>query len=891
MPTARALLNSFNRGLISRLGIARTDLDRLAMSASIMDNWMPRVLGSMMLRPGWGFVDTNRNNAFTLRVPFVYSNTDTAKLEFSEQILRIRVGRNLISRVAVATAITNGTFNTDLTGWTDADDSGAVSQWQTGGYLALKGTGVNAARRRQQVTVAGDGGKEHALRIVVTQGFVVLKVGTTAGGVDILGETTLGTGTHSIAFTPAGTFWIELASLTQYTTLVDSCVIDTSGVFELPTPYLEADLQFLRYDQSGDVVYLTCKGYRIYKIERRGPTTWSFVQYKPLDGPFRIINTTTITLQPSAINGDITLTASRDFFKTTHVGALFKIASTGQTVTVSATGDEQYSNPIRIAGVGASRQFAFAITGVWSGTVTIQQSVGEPGNWTNYLNYTANAGTNVNDGLDNQIVYYRIGTTAYTSGTADASLTYSAGSISGIVEITGYTSPTSVSAIVLEALGNTDPSLLWYESEWSPFRGYPTAVHLYEGRNFFAGKGRLIGSASDGFETFDNDIEGDSAPIQKNIGSGAVDTINWLIGTQRLIIGGESKEYTARSSSFEEPLTPQNTNIKDPSTQGSAAVGAVKVDNIALFVQKSQKRLFQIDYTVDKDDFRSDDLTKIIPEIGQSGIIRLAVQRQPDTRIHCVMNDGTVGVLIFDELENVKCWVTVSTSGFVEDVIVLPGIEEDEVSYSVRRTINGNTVRYLETWSLESECVGGELNKQGDSFFIYDGVPTTTITGLAHLEGRQVIVWGNGKDLTYDPVTDTTSLITVSEGQITLPESVSKAMVGLPYEASFKSTKMAYAAQGGTALTIEKIIHSIGVIMINTHARALKYGSALDDLDNMPLMEDFQAIDPNMIWEEYDKEAFEFQGEWKTDSRLCLKAFAPRPCNILACVVVVETSG
>ena len=34
-----------------------------------------------------------------------------------------------------------------------------------------------------------------------------------------------------------------------------------------------------------------------------------------------------------------------------------------------------------------------------------------------------------------------------------------------------------------------------------------------------------------------------------------------------------------------------------------------------------------------------------------------------------------------------------------------------------------------------------------------------------------------------------------------------------------------------------------------------------------------------------------FPGEWNTDSRLCLKAAAPRPCTVLAAVVGVETSS
>src|SRR3546814_7919587 len=94
--------------------------------------------------------------------------------------------------------------------------------------------------------------------------------------------------------------------------------------------------------------------------------------------------------------------------------------------------------------------------------------------------------------------------------------------------------------------------------------------------------------------------------------------------------------------------------------------------------------------------------------------------------------DGTVAVLIYQPAEEVKCWVEVETDGDVEDIVVLPGTREDAVYYLVKRTIDGNTKRYLEKWAMESECQGASLNKQADSFLAYSGVAISTITGLDH---------------------------------------------------------------------------------------------------------------------------------------------------------------
>ena len=67
------------------------------------------------------------------------------------------------------------------------------------------------------------------------------------------------------------------------------------------------------------------------------------------------------------------------------------------------------------------------------------------------------------------------------------------------------------------------------------------------------------------------------------------------------------------------------------------------------------------------------DISLYYPEIGLPGITHIAVQRQPDTRIHCLRSDGTVALLIYDSRENVLCWVEDTTSGTVEDIAVLPG--------------------------------------------------------------------------------------------------------------------------------------------------------------------------------------------------------------------------
>lgn len=897
-------LLAFNRGIISPLALARTDLKRTALSAETMTNWMPRVFGSMMLRPGTTYLGSSRSDATANFLPFIFSTDDTALVEITDSNIRVWVSDAVITRGSVSSAVSNGNFDTDLTGWTDADESGGTSEWVTGGYMGLTGNGTAAAKRRQQVTVAAaDQSDEHALRIIIERGPVTLKVGSTAGDDDYITETSLMTGTHSLAFTPTGDFHIEFSSRLKRQVLVTSCNVEASGVMAITAPWLEADLGKIRFDQSGDVLFIACEGYQQRRIERRATRSWSVVTYQPEDGPFRLGNSGPITITPSALSGNITLTASAALFKSTNVGSLYRITSSGQTVTASITAENSFTNAIRVTGVDAQRVFSVTIDedtsgGAAAATFTLQRSLdSEDGPWTDVTSYTADTTTTYDDTLDNQIAWYRIGvkTGDYSSGTHTVTLTYTVGSVDGVVRITAYTSSIQVSAEVFVELGGTSATDDWAEGEWSDRRGWPSSVAFVEGRLAWAGKNGVWLSVSDAFDSFDENTEGDSGPISRTVGSGPVDTINWILALQRMLLGAEGAEFSCKSTSFDEPLTPTNFNIKPASTHGSASVEAVKVDKRGIYVQRGGTRVMQVAFDAEDYEYGSIDLTQLAPEIGEPSIVRMDVQRQPDTRIHCVRSDGTVAIALFDPVEKVLCWVEYETDGLVEDCVILPGTaatSEDQVYYLIKRTINGSTKRYLEKWAKESECIGSTSNKQADSLITYTQSASSTISGLSHLEGESVVVWDNGKCLRDS--SDNIATFTVSSGAITVTNdgssySATVGVVGLPYTAQWKSAKLAYAGGLGTALTQNKKLQHLGVILRYTHHRGLQYGPDFSNLSPLPEMSAGKAIAEDTVHTSFDQEPFEFEGTWDSDSRLCLQAQAPRPCALLAAIMSVET--
>lgn len=891
MPKNQVSIAKFNRGVVSPLILGRADLENAQFWAEEQTNWMPRTLGSMMLRPGSQYIDSTRSDAKAVHIPFIFSNSDTAIVELTDSFARFRISEVAITRPSVSTAVSNGNFSSAVN-WADADESGATSTI-SGGVLTLVGTGHKAAIRTQTLTIgAPDQNVEHALRVVVTRGLVDFRLGSSSGGDEYIVATTLGVGTHSLAFTPTGgSAYIKISSLSKYSSIVDDINIESSGVMTLPTPWVEADLKLIRSDQSGDIIFIACGkttdslGYQQRKIERRGTRSWSIVLYEPNDGPFRLQNTSPVTIASAAISGDTTLTASQPLFKSTNVGGLYKISSVGQTVSVVVTADEQWSNSIKLTGVGTARDITVDRSGVFVANLRLQRSSDEV-SWTTVATYTTAASDTYNDALDNQIQYYRIGagTGDYTSGTATCTLSSSSGSITGICRITAFTSSTSVDVSVLTDLGGTAASSNWSEGDWSARRGYPTSAVLYDGRLMFGGKDKVWGSVSDSFSSFDEETEGDSGPISRSIGQGPVDTINWMLPLAKLVIGAQGAEWSVKATTLDEPITPTNFNIKSTSTQGSAAVAAVKIDTTGIFVQKSGAKIYEVleDNQAYSSTYIASDLTKLYPEVAGTGpFLRLAVQRQLDTRVHCVRTDGKVAIMVSDPTEKISSWIIFETDGIVEDAFVLPGDVEDKVYYCVKRTINSVTKRYLERWALESECQGGSLNKQCDSFGIYSGASLDVIGGFSHLEGKTVSIWGNNKDL---------GTAVVTSGNVTLSEFVTSAVVGIPYTARYKSSKLAFAASGGTALLQKKRVNQIGLLLYNTYYQGIQYGPDFSTLDNLPLVSDGFTQASNTLHSTFDEDTFEFNGSWDTDSRVCLQAQSPNPCTVLALIVQMVTN-
>ena len=126
--------------------------------------------------------------------------------------------------------VTNGTFDTDVTGWTDASSAGGAIAWNASGYLNLVNTTGAATARQSITTVAAKVYAFEVEHVASTAGSIQVFVGSTAGNSDILAlNTVLAGSTGVFFFVASGT----TSHLTFRNVNAGTCTIDNISVREI----------------------------------------------------------------------------------------------------------------------------------------------------------------------------------------------------------------------------------------------------------------------------------------------------------------------------------------------------------------------------------------------------------------------------------------------------------------------------------------------------------------------------------------------------------------------------------------------------------------------------------------------------------------------------------
>lgn len=968
MAKATVLRHSFSAGEASYAALARVDQETIQLTAERQENIFPYVVGKGIMRPGTAYLGSSivtPPTAAPVLVPFKRSPTETALLEFSlytgfpvnntiaaQAAMRVFVNDQVVTYPSVNA---NVPFPTALWVWNSVltGDATANQGDTTGVVLVAPSLGSEAILKQTGTTSSPN--ILHCLKVIIgdpnSAGFsgtndVNFRVGSVDGQDDYIPFTDLPPGVHFLAFTPTGAnFFIQFETTSPSPAHVLECSLVPPGNLIVPIHWwpatsLTINLSQIQWTQSLDVIFISVAGaVNPIMVQRRGDHSWSVCQFYADDGPFQASQSDpNVYLTPSATTGKVTITASKNFWNTYAAnsnprGQLIKITHDAMDSKFGIAAQNVATPAFRVTGIQTpgDRAWSAIITGTWVGTINVERSFNDQ--FSGFEKYTAvadingNGTTSVNDANDNTIIWYRFKFTTYVSGTAYVEIKYGGYGFTGVARIISAQG-TSATAEVIMPFANTTPSNIWLEGEWSPNRGFPTAVTLFDGRLWWSKSDKLEGSVSDAYFSYATELpnlpdgtaqSGDSSSIQRLIATGgSFDDIAYLLPLQRLILGTSGAEVSARSSSLDEPLTPTNITLRDASSQGAAYAMAVKVDKHGIFIQRSTHKLYALIYNPYEQDYGAENLMRINEDIGYPqnpaftiGFIQLAVQRQPETYVWAIRSDGVACLMIYEPNEKVRGWFRMTTGqdlgDTIQSVAVLPTQGEDAVYFIANR--NGTyTVEKMQShyntltrsWdaiNLVQKTAPGLFQCDCYSVVTPSGVGGYTLSGFPQLNGRTVIALGfSFSRQSYGPLLNQNGgkTFVVSNGTITLGESpVGNVTVGLPYTGFYKSSKLAYGAGGGnTPLLKKKKVNAVGLLLIDTHPDALQVGSdffGIETMDPMPRIEDLlPVVETGFLNRVYDKQPFPIANVWDTDARVCIEVNPGYSATLSGLVMEVE---
>mgnify|MGYP000905454819 FL=1 len=655
---------------------------------------------------------------------------------------------------------------------------------------------------------------------------------------------------------------------------------------EVATPYLEADLQYIQSRQSGDVLYLFCRGYQPQTLTRLSETSWVLADYVPQDGPYMDANVTATTLTPAdygsltpkmsgltAPSGTVTGIGGADawkiFDKNPATGASDN--DSNRSITYQLDGGAQ---------VIVENYYLTATTGpeidrtptVWKvegsndgSTWTVLDSrQGETGwgsgerRYYEFFNktpfeYHRFSWTGV-DGASNANTFNEL--TFNKAAASQTAFNLTASSTTGINDGAGFVasdvgrpirllgsdgrwrwaeiiSRTSSTVVTIKlhgyALPDLSPIINWRLGAWSDETGWPSAVAIYEDRLVGArtdadplGIWASVNGDYDNFRTSVPTVDDDGIAVR--LTGGTLNDIGWLVEGKDIVAGTAGSLRAVGRNNPNGALSPSNIRQRSETITPSSRAEPVNIENVLLYIDFYEQRLYEAAYTYEVEGYLAREVSTLNEHLFAAGVTKVVYLSHPHKIVVALRQDGKLIAFTYDRDQKVAGGTLVDVGGVVEDITALSGDTGTDLWLVVRRTINSATVRYVERLAefWRSDFTVQDVPVYAACSVIYDGAPVSLITGLTHLAGETVGVWADGRDLGSLPVS--------SGGTLTLVGGVeaSQVVIGKRMPARLKTLRLAQIGnQDGSGLGRKVSIATAAVDLLE--AAGLSYGLTVSD--------------------------------------------------------------
>lgn len=435
--------------------------------------------------------------------------------------------------------------------------------------------------------------------------------------------------------------------------------------YEIANPYAEADLFDIHYVQSADVMTLVHPNYAPRELRRLGATNWTLTT----------INFGSPIAAPTGVTATRYIPASSSTNADTY--------ETMSYVVTAITSDE----------IGES---------VSSSVASVTNNIFVTGA-TNTISWSAVTGAS------RYRVYKLLG---------------------GLYGYIGSTTTTSiVDNNIAPDLSVTPPI---YDNEFVSSGNYPGAVSYFEQRRCFAGtinepqKIWMTKSGTESNLSYGLPIRDDDR-IEFRVAAREANTIRHIVPLTQLLLLTGSAEWRVSSLNSDE-ITPTTISVRPQSYIGASNVQPVIINNALVYCGARGGHVRELGYNWQASGFITNDLSIRSAHLFDNyEISDMAFAKAPIQMVWFVSTSGMLLGLTYTPEQQVGAWHKHDTDGIFESCTVVAEGNEDRLYVVVKRTINGQTKRYVERMSSRHfDSIEGAFFV--DSGATYNGTNTTATT-------------------------------------------------------------------------------------------------------------------------------------------------------------------
>lgn len=714
---------------------ARVGFDKYPYAVSRSLNLIALPQGGLTFRPGTRFVKEIKTSSSKAAL---YGVEPTAGrgyvLEFGNGYIRFYANQSRLAAATSTASITNGTFATDIVGWTNRSTGSATIAWSAtgGGRMLLDGAANGYAWCEQAVNPDPD--KVHVFRFTLAGSpgvTATVQIGNASLGGDLWNKSGYGVGQHTVALNPGASglpIYFQVINKQNDDLFLDNVEILSNTPLELTnSPYTAAQVESLRIAQSNDVFYIFHPSHATRKIERRGDYSWSLTEPFFEDGPWGEINPEIdlaesnlvknptfegglgeywIAVQPGGSAIEYDGSQGVVFFR--EVGAddpsLYQAITTGASAALHIMHfqivGQRYVN-VKIGTTIGGVEIR-AATDYSAGWYTISFT---PGAATFYIYFTKGGGGDaIIPGLGGVFIFntrHNLLQASATTGSvtvtalgdfkpfASTDVNRSiriehAGREPGWGVITAFTDSQTVTVRLYRKVASTIATETWRLGSWSTTTGFPALGIFYQqrllGTKTTDQPQTLWGAQSGDFQNFRPDSwEGgantteDDDSFAYTLGAKRGSPIQWLTGTRKLIAGTATGQWVITSRGI--ALTPADLSAEPHTSIRGANLEALEIDTVSLFIERDKQSVHDLGYNYEIDGFQAADLNILADHIaGSSSFEQLVFQSKPYALVWARKADGTLGVLTYKRQQNVVGWAPATIAGSLAGAAVVESL-------------------------------------------------------------------------------------------------------------------------------------------------------------------------------------------------------------------------